>query len=148
MIQLLIFALIIVLIYYYYTGGQEPNVENLEERVKLVSAMFPHIQKAAIEEDLRNGSRVEETCEKIMSGRLAEIQDNSSSLGDLNRIDNSQKSMSTKTNSYSRPHLESPIIQEEPPKIWDSESNKRQELLRQRKAFMIQQARLKFINKD
>jgi len=148
MIQLIIVALTIffLIYYYFYTGADVPLQTSLEDRVKLVSTMFPHVPKTLIENDLRNGSKVEQVCEKIMSGRLTATF---SEPPENNYSDQKSLAESSKLPQNSRKdHLDTPTIKEEPPKLWESESDKRQQLLRQRKAFMIQQARLKFLNKD
>ena len=147
-IELLILGLIIVLIYYYYTGGNEQNLQDLESRVKLVSSMFPHVPKSLIENDLRAGSRVEETCEKIISGRLERSQVSTINNNQRNNVDSSATSSKISQSLHMSEILSSPILEEAPPKIWESESDKRQNLLKQRKAYMIQQARFKFLNKD
>jgi coupling of ubiquitin conjugation to ER degradation protein 1 len=152
--QSIVIALIIIFLiyYYYYTGEEEPNPTSLEDRVKLVSTMFPHVPKVLIESDLRSGSRVEEVCEKIMSGRLTATEASSSSNANTDSDPTSQAAGSVPSkppqNLYLKDLIDKPAIEAEPPKVWESESDKRQELLRQRKAFMIQQARLKFLNKD
>jgi coupling of ubiquitin conjugation to ER degradation protein 1 len=153
--QSIVIALIIIFLiyyYYYYTGEEEPNPTSIEDRVKLVSTMFPHVPKVLIESDLRNGSRVEEVCEKIMSGRLTATEASSSfnANTDSNPTSQAEGSVSSKPpqNLYLKDLIDKPAIEEEPPKVWESEGEKRHELLRQRKAFMIQQARLKFLNKD
>ena len=152
MLQLLVLAAVALLLY-YYSRGAEQKVDDLQEKVNLVSAMFPHIPKAIIQEDLRNGSTVEQTCEKIISGQIVQpIQSNSTDIGNLLTSDQSNsKSFNPQSSSQSKivfKHLNGPVIESEPLKMWESESEKRQQLLKQRKAYMIQQARLKFLKDD
>ncbi len=112
-------------------------VEDIDEKINLVSSMFPHIPKSIIEQDLRSGSRVQETCEKILAGKLSVREP---------QVISQNHELHQSSSTPSKVKITEKLIDKEPPKIWQEDPKKREELLKQRKAYMIQQARLKLKN--
>ncbi|KAH6562139.1 hypothetical protein BASA50_003082 [Batrachochytrium salamandrivorans] len=119
--------------------------------VDAVFSMFPHIPRTAIELDLSNTGSVEETCDRILSGALVaplapSAPPSAPSSGAMSASSLTDKAarpvFQNKPSPYLKPSAE-PV--DEPPKKWEASSDARQTSLRQRKEFMVQQARKKFL---
>lgn len=88
--------------------------------------MFPHLPRPIIEHDLSITGSVEETCDRILSGALRNTTTtNQQTNAPINKTSN---------------YLAS-TVDKEPPRVWNSSSQDRQLNLKQRKEFMVQQAR-------
>ncbi|RUS27749.1 hypothetical protein BC938DRAFT_482796 [Jimgerdemannia flammicorona] len=127
------------------------------EMVGTVSQMFPDIPPAAILADLQKTGSVEITCNNILKdGGLplppapAPSQATTSSAGSSSS--SSAMSKSSTSSLVHRYKLQEKIHQdvtpEEPAKVWESSADKRQEVLRKRKEFMVLQARKKWLEQQ
>ncbi|KAI9472016.1 MAG: hypothetical protein EXX96DRAFT_582606 [Benjaminiella poitrasii] len=149
--------------------GQRHTTTNMPRRVQhrvtpqmieMVRAMFPDIPTAAIQADLQRTGSVETTVDNALrdgglplpASMIAHQQGSSSSAAVNNTNSVSTSSIATGSNSRSKSPSHSNLVQrymidvhneanEEPPKVWESSPDKRQEILRKRKEYMVLQAR-------
>ncbi|KAF9320467.1 hypothetical protein BG003_006064 [Podila horticola] len=125
------------------------------EMVETVRSMFPHVPTAAIHYDLQKTGSVEQTCDNILrDGSLpmppaprpptppTTASSSSSSAG----------SSVTNGNLVQRFKLqeaaEKNYVPEEPSKVWGDSAEKRQEVFKSRKEFMVLQARKRMLEKE
>ncbi|KAF9109184.1 hypothetical protein BGX27_007893 [Mortierella sp. AM989] len=128
------------------------------EMVETVRAMFPHIPTAAIHFDLQKTGSVEQTCDNILrDGTLpmppaprpptppTASSSSTSAAG-------SSSGVSVNGNLVQRFKLEEAaknnIVPDEPNKIWGDSAEKRQEVFKSRKEFMVLQARKRFLEQE
>ncbi|KAG0211362.1 hypothetical protein BGX28_008020 [Mortierella sp. GBA30] len=130
------------------------------EMIETVRAMFPHIPTAAIHYDLQKTGSVEQTCDNILrDGTLpmppaprpptppAASTSTSSASGS-----SSASSPVVNGNLVQRFKLqaavEKDVVPEEPSKVWADSAEKRQEVFKSRKEFMVLQARKRFLEQE
>ncbi|KAF9564561.1 hypothetical protein EC968_004474 [Mortierella alpina] len=130
------------------------------EMVETVRSMFPHIPTAAIHYDLQKTGSVEQTCDNILrDGTLpmppaprpptppAASTSSTSTSGS-----SSATSQSVNGNLVQRFKLEEAaernVVPEEPSKVWADSAEKRQEVFKSRKEFMVLQARKRFLEQE
>ncbi|KAJ8330450.1 hypothetical protein O5D80_001436 [Batrachochytrium dendrobatidis] len=112
--------------------------------VDAVFSMFPHIPRATIELDLSNTGSVEETCDRILSGALVApvtpvpVNTSQARVSTASTPASSLPVFTNKPPPYLKSELE---VVAEPLKKWEPSPDARQLSLRQRKEFMVQQAR-------
>ncbi|KAG0347901.1 hypothetical protein BG004_006620 [Podila humilis] len=124
--------------------------------VETVRSMFPHVPTAAIHYDLQKTGSVEQTCDNILrDGSLpmppaprpatpptATASSSSSSAG----------SSAANGNLVQRFKLQDAVeknyVPEEPTKVWGDSAEKRQEVFKSRKEFMVLQARKRMLEKE
>ncbi|CAO3571986.1 unnamed protein product [Mortierella alpina] len=126
--------------------------------VETVRAMFPHIPTAAIHYDLQKTGSVEQTCDNILrDGTLPmppaprpptpPAPSTSSTSGS-----SSATSQSVNGNLVQRFQLqeaaERNVVPDEPSKVWADSAEKRQEVFKSRKEFMVLQARKRFLEQE
>ncbi|KAG0302073.1 hypothetical protein BGZ98_007808 [Dissophora globulifera] len=118
--------------------------------VETVRAMFPHIPAAAIHYDLQKTGSVEQTCDNILrDGSLpmppAPRPVTPSVASSSSTAAGSSSSQSVNGNLVQRFKLqdkvEMDVVPEEPSKVWGDNAEKRQEVFKSRKEFMVLQAR-------
>ncbi|CAG8504475.1 17633_t:CDS:2, partial [Acaulospora colombiana] len=91
------------------------------EMVETVCAMFPNIPPAAVQYDLQKTGSVEVTCDNILqNGGLPLLQE----------------------------AVNKGLVPQDPPKIWETTPEKRQELLQQKKDAMVLQARVRYLEQQ
>jgi len=147
-----------------------PNAVVSPDMVETVRAMFPHIPTPAIHWDLQKTGSVELTCDNILrQGSLplppsaptgivssgsattsmamdAAINDAGSSSSTAVNISSRQLSL---VNRYRlQEAVEKNLVPEEPPKVWETNVDKRQQMLQKRKEAMILQARRNYLEKQ
>ncbi|KAJ2845363.1 hypothetical protein IWW36_004811, partial [Coemansia brasiliensis] len=155
-------------------GGRAPRRTHMvrPEHVQTIQAMFPDIPEPAIRADLARTGSPAITSDNILrnGGTLplppatraeqrAEVQVN---LGTHTVISNSESNQTVGSSSgvilntaYSplvnrvRVSKDSDLkpLPEQPPKVWEIDSEKRAEVLRQRKEFMLLEARKRYLEK-
>ncbi|KAJ3146767.1 hypothetical protein HDU89_006022 [Geranomyces variabilis] len=107
------------------------------EKVDTVLAMFPAFPRATIQQDLARTGSVEQTCENILTGALvpppAPIRPSSVSQTPASGSKDGSR-YAAKLNLGSEPLVE-------PAKVWEQTPEGREQNLRARKEFMLQQAR-------
>ncbi|KAF9990248.1 hypothetical protein BGZ75_002881 [Mortierella antarctica] len=130
------------------------------EMVETVRAMFPHIPTAAIHYDLQKTGSVEQTCDNILrDGTLpmppaprpptppATSTSSTSTSGS-----SSATNQSVNGNLVQRFQLqeaaERNVVPDEPSKVWADSAEKRQEVFKSRKEFMVLQARKRFLEQE
>ncbi|KAF8925739.1 hypothetical protein BGZ58_000517 [Dissophora ornata] len=128
------------------------------EMVETVRAMFPHIPTAAIHYDLQKTGSVEQTCDNILrDGALPmppaprpitpPAASSSSTSGS-----SSGASQSVNGNLVQRFKLqeavEKDIVPDEPSKVWGDNAQKRQEVFKSRKEYMVLQARKRYLEQE
>ncbi|KAG1463494.1 hypothetical protein G6F46_002337 [Rhizopus delemar] len=123
-------------------------------QIETVRAMFPDIPIAAIQADLQRTGSVETTVDNALRDGglpLPPSASPSTNTAASNNSNNASSSSARKTPSHVNlvqrykidvDHSENT---EEPPKTWESNPDKRQEMLRKRKEFMVLQARKKMM---
>ncbi|KAI9003899.1 hypothetical protein DFJ74DRAFT_713417 [Hyaloraphidium curvatum] len=104
-----------------------------QARVDQVAALFPNIRVDDIREDLARTGSVDATIENILSGRL---------------VDSSSSKSAAPPPSKLASLLEVEPLETPPPNKWESSPEARANNLKQRKAFMLQEARRKFMEKN
>ncbi|KAG9322965.1 hypothetical protein KVV02_007245 [Mortierella alpina] len=134
--------------------GEDPPI------VETVRAMFPHIPTAAIHYDLQKTGSVEQTCDNILrDGTLpmppaprpptppATSTSSTSTSGS-----SSATNQSVNGNLVQRFQLqeaaERNVVPDEPSKVWADSAEKRQEVFKSRKEFMVLQARKRFLEQE
>ncbi|KAH8556900.1 hypothetical protein BGW37DRAFT_474702 [Umbelopsis sp. PMI_123] len=128
------------------------------EMVETVRAMFPNIPSSAIVNSLQTTGSVEITIEHALRDGTLPMPANITpprsppAVGSNNRNTSGQSSSTssavTQSNLLQRYNLESKLASDhgpEPPKVWETDAQRRQEMLRKRKEHMILQARKKML---
>ncbi|KAF8986123.1 hypothetical protein BGZ46_009234 [Entomortierella lignicola] len=127
------------------------------EMVETVRSMFPHIPTAAIHYDLQKTGSVEQTCDNILRDGALPMPPaprpptppvaSSSATGSSSGV-----SQSVNGNLVQRFKLqeaaEKNIVPDEPSKVWGDSAEKRQEVFKSRKEFMVLQARKRFLEQE
>ncbi|KAF9218002.1 hypothetical protein BGZ59_003784 [Podila verticillata] len=126
------------------------------EMVETVRSMFPHVPTAAIHYDLQKTGSVEQTCDNI-------LRDGSLPMPPAPRPPTppttaSSSSSSAAGSSVTNGNLvqrfklqeaaEKNYVPEEPSKVWGDSAEKRQEVFKSRKEFMVLQARKRMLEKE
>ncbi|KAF9027065.1 hypothetical protein BGZ52_004872 [Haplosporangium bisporale] len=124
--------------------------------VETVRSMFPHVPTAAIHYDLQKTGSVEQTCDNI-------LRDGSLPMPPAPRPPTppttaSSSSSSAAGSSVTNGNLvqrfklqeaaEKNYVPEEPSKVWGDSAEKRQEVFKSRKEFMVLQARKRMLEKE
>lgn len=133
----------------------------------MVRAMFPDVPTAAIQADLQRTGSVETTVDNalrdgglplvstwgnwlfLFSFKTKTVQQPPPVANSQQNSPNANASGSSSRKSPSHPNLlqrykidvQKEALEEEPAKVWESSPDKRQEMLRKRKEFMVLQAR-------
>ncbi|RUS19964.1 hypothetical protein BC937DRAFT_86654, partial [Endogone sp. FLAS-F59071] len=167
-ISILVALFIILMCLRWLMGTPQPRTQRRQplaqprrlvttEMVEAVRQMFPSIPPAAILADLQKTGSVEITCDNILrDGGLplppvpASPQASTSSAGS-----SSSSSATSKPSAPSLVHrykLQDKVVQdvvpEEPAKVWEGSADKRHEVLKKRKEFMVLQARKRFLEQQ
>ncbi|KAI9286314.1 hypothetical protein BC943DRAFT_276491 [Umbelopsis sp. AD052] len=134
--------------------ANRPRHRVTPEMVETVRAMFPNIPSAAILNSLQTTGSVEITIEHALRDGTLPMPANitpprsppTASGNSRNTSGQSSSAASgvTQSNLLQRYNLESKLSSDdgpEPPKVWETDAQKRQQMLRQRKEHMILQAR-------
>ncbi|KAI9306469.1 hypothetical protein BJ944DRAFT_255419 [Cunninghamella echinulata] len=167
-ISILVAVFLILIALRWMLGRQPQNQQQRQRRaptrrvhrvtpqmIEMVRAMFPDIPIAAIQADLQRTGSVETTVDNALrDGGLPmpaiptpPSQPGSPSLN--NNTSSSSSSSSRKATNHGsllqRYKIDSQSLNEEslkePPRVWESSAEKRQEMLKKRKEFMVLQAR-------
>ncbi|KAJ1738879.1 hypothetical protein LPJ78_000964 [Coemansia sp. RSA 989] len=155
-------------------GGRAPRRTHIvrQEHVQTIQAMFPDIPEAAIRADLARTGSPAITSDNILrnGGTLplppatraeqrAEVQVNSGARTTTSSSESSRavgSSSGVMLNTAYSPLVnrvrvskdsDSKPLPEQPPKTWEADSEKRAEILRQRKEFMLLEARKRYLEK-
>ncbi|KAF1807614.1 hypothetical protein FB192DRAFT_1272078 [Mucor lusitanicus] len=132
------------------TGARRTQHRVTPQMIEMVRAMFPDIPTAAILADLQRTGSVETTVDNALrDGGLPLPSPMPSQQGSPNsNATNNSSSASSSRKSPSHPNLVQRYkidvqqdTDQEPPKVWEASPDKRQEMLRKRKEFMVLQAR-------
>ncbi|KAL2918493.1 hypothetical protein HK105_201894 [Polyrhizophydium stewartii] len=124
--------------------GTEDDENKLTQpaKVDMVLAMFPNFPRSTIEIDLSHTGSVEETCERILSGALVPPPTPPPTAAAT--AAQSPRAGAPDLAAFApSPYLAAKPVEAEPPKKWAATPEARQMNLRQRKEFMVQQARKK-----
>ncbi|KAG0001499.1 hypothetical protein BGZ79_004568 [Entomortierella chlamydospora] len=129
------------------------------EMVETVRVMFPHIPTAAIHYDLQKTGSVEQTCDNILRDGALPMppaprpptppapSSSTSVAGSSSGVNQSVNS-----NLIQRFKLqeaaEKNLVPEEPSKVWGDSAEKRQEVFKSRKEYMVLQARKRFLEQE
>ncbi|KAG0021591.1 hypothetical protein BGZ80_002113 [Entomortierella chlamydospora] len=121
--------------------------------------MFPHIPTAAIHYDLQKTGSVEQTCDNILRDGALPMppaprpptppapSSSTSVAGSSSGVNQSVNS-----NLIQRFKLqeaaEKNLVPEEPSKVWGDSAEKRQEVFKSRKEYMVLQARKRFLEQE
>ncbi|KAK3847168.1 MAG: hypothetical protein J3R72DRAFT_432042 [Linnemannia gamsii] len=130
------------------------------EMVETVRAMFPHIPTAAIHYDLQKTGSVEQTCDNILrDGTLPmppaprpQTPPTAATTSAAASGSTTGSSHATNGNLVQRFKLQEAadknIVPDEPTKVWADSAEKRQEVFKSRKEFMVLQARKRFLEEE
>ncbi|KAG0372992.1 hypothetical protein BGX24_012318 [Mortierella sp. AD032] len=130
------------------------------EMVETVRAMFPHIPTAAIHYDLQKTGSVEQTCDNILrDGTLPmppaprpQTPPTAAATSAAASGSSTGSSHATNGNLVQRFKLQEAadknIVPDEPTKVWADSAEKRQEVFKSRKEFMVLQARKRFLEEE
>ncbi|CAO0796195.1 unnamed protein product [Mucor circinelloides] len=139
------------------TGTRRMQHRVTPQMIEMVRAMFPDIPTAAILADLQRTGSVETTVDNALrDGGLPLPSPMPSQQGspNSNAASNSSTASSSRK-SPSHPNLVQRYkidvqqdADQEPPKVWEASPDKRQEILRKRKEFMVLQARKKLMEQQ
>ncbi|KAL9544856.1 hypothetical protein MBANPS3_007415 [Mucor bainieri] len=139
------------------TGTRRTQHRVTPQMIEMVRAMFPDIPTAAILADLQRTGSVETTVDNALrDGGLPLPSPMPSQQGSPNsNATNSSSTASSSRKSPSHPNLVQRYkidvqqnADQEPPKVWEASPDKRQEMLRKRKEFMVLQARKKLLEQE
>ncbi|KAI8994554.1 hypothetical protein BDB01DRAFT_831524 [Pilobolus umbonatus] len=167
-VSILVAVFLILIALRWMLGGNQPNQQQPPRRsglrraphrvtpqmIDMVRAMFPDIPTAAIQADLQRTGSVETTVDNALrDGGLPippPISPQQSSPNSNSSTPSNSRKSPVHPNLIQRYHIdvnksESPDFVE-PPKVWESSPDKRQEMLRKRKEFMVLQARKKLLD--
>ncbi|KAF9435999.1 hypothetical protein BGZ76_005084 [Entomortierella beljakovae] len=129
------------------------------EMVETVRAMFPHIPTAAIHYDLQKTGSVEQTCDNILrDGALPMPPAPRPPTPPTASASNSAAGSSSGVNQSVNGNLiqrfklqeavDKDIVPDEPSKVWGDNAEKRQEVFKSRKEYMVLQARKRFLEQE
>ncbi|KAK3817243.1 MAG: hypothetical protein J3Q66DRAFT_339339 [Benniella sp.] len=132
------------------------------EMIDTVRSMFPNIPVEAIQYDLQKTGSVEQTCENILRdgtlplpprpSRPASATFNSPPTPTPTAGSSSGSSQSVNGNLIQRFKLQDAadknLVPDEPSKVWGDSSEKRQEVFKSRKEFMVLQARKRYLEQQ
>ncbi|KAG0041935.1 hypothetical protein BGZ83_001085 [Gryganskiella cystojenkinii] len=131
------------------------------EMVETVRGMFPHIPTAAIHYDLQKTGSVEQTCDNILrdgslpmppATRPPTPPTTTASSSAAGSSSGASRSAGVDGNLVHRFKLqaavEQNVVPEEPSKVWGDSAEKRQEVFKSRKEFMVLQARKRFLEEE
>ncbi|GAN09821.1 amfr protein [Mucor ambiguus] len=139
------------------TGTRRTQHRVTPQMIEMVRAMFPDIPTAAILADLQRTGSVETTVDNALrDGGLPLPSPVPSQQGSPNASAiNNSSTVSSSRKSPSHPNLVQRYkidvqqdTDQEPPKVWEASPDKRQEILRKRKEFMVLQARKKLMEQQ
>ncbi|KAF7724783.1 hypothetical protein EC973_000740 [Apophysomyces ossiformis] len=165
-VSILVAVFLILIALRWMLGGNQPSNPQSGQRrsagrrqhrvtpqmIEMVRSMFPDIPTPAIVADLQRTGSVETTVENALRAGGLPMPANYSNGPATDNGANSGSSTAVKpvthTNLLQRYDLDSHSINgdqqiTEPPKVWEASPDKRQEMLRKRKEFMVLQARKK-----
>ncbi|KAF9428648.1 hypothetical protein BGZ94_001616 [Podila epigama] len=128
------------------------------EMVETVRSMFPHVPTAAIHYDLQKTGSVEQTCDNILRDGSLPMPPAPRPPTPLTTVaSSSSSSVATGSNSINgnlvqrfklQEAAEKNFVPEEPTKVWGDSAEKRQEVFKSRKEFMVLQARKRLLEKE
>ncbi|KAG0249689.1 hypothetical protein BG011_009036 [Mortierella polycephala] len=132
------------------------------EMVETVRAMFPHIPTAAIHYDLQKTGSVEQTCDNILRDGTLPMPPAPRPVTPPTASNASSTFTATGSSSGANPSVNGNLVQrfklqdaaeknfvpEEPTKVWADSAEKRQEVFKSRKEFMVLQARKRFLEQE
>ncbi|KAG2235877.1 hypothetical protein INT48_008180 [Thamnidium elegans] len=167
-VSILVAVFLILIALRWMLGGNQSNqqqgprrtaIRRPQHRIEMVRAMFPDVPTAAIQADLQRTGSVETTVDNALrDGGLPLPAPIVSQQGSPNMNNGSPNSSSSSRKSPSHLNLvqrykldiqqDQNGLAEEPPKVWESSPDKRQEMLRKRKEFMVLQARKKLMEQQ
>ncbi|KAI9364666.1 hypothetical protein BD770DRAFT_378715 [Pilaira anomala] len=137
------------------TTMRRPQHRVTPQMIEMVRAMFPDVPTAAIQADLQRTGSVETTVDNALrDGGLplpAPIVSQQGSPNSNSSSASSSRKSPSHLNLVQRYKLDTQQDQngsQEPPKVWESSPDKRQEMLRKRKEFMVLQARKKLMEQQ
>ncbi|KAI7892252.1 uncharacterized protein EV154DRAFT_537568 [Mucor mucedo] len=162
-VSILVAVFFILIALRWMLGGNQSNGQQAQRRpparrthrvtpqmIEMVRAMFPDVPTAAIQADLQRTGSVETTVDNALrDGGLPLPAPIVSASGSPSSTSSSSGTGSRKSPSHQnlvqRYKLDvadqQRSTEEEPPKVWEASPDKRQEMLRKRKEFMVLQAR-------
>ncbi|KAI9025232.1 hypothetical protein CLU79DRAFT_744650 [Phycomyces nitens] len=159
-VSIIVAVILILIAMRWMLGGSQPTNQSSGQRrpiarrqhrvtpqmVEMVLAMFPDIPQPAIIADLQRTGAVEATVDNALrNGGLPMPANHSSSPAPGSSAATSARKSPVHTNLIQRYNLDAKQTEEEslaePPKVWEVSADKRQEMLRKRKEFMVLQAR-------
>ncbi|ORE01992.1 hypothetical protein BCV72DRAFT_309535 [Rhizopus microsporus var. microsporus] len=167
-VSILVAVFIILVILRWMLGGnqsnqtqQRPNQRQATRRpqhrvtpqmIEMVRAMFPDIPVAAIQADLQRTGSVETTVDNALRDGSLPLPPSASptiTTTTTTTTNNQPSSSSTGRNSPNHANLvqrykidvDHVSEAQEPPKVWETNPDKRQEMLKKRKEYMVLQAR-------
>ncbi|CAO3609043.1 unnamed protein product [Cunninghamella blakesleeana] len=170
-ISILVAVFLILIALRWMLGRQPQNPQQRQRRtparrthrvtpqmIEMVRAMFPDIPVAAIQADLQRTGSVETTVDNALRDGglpMPAIPTPPSQPGSPS-LNNTSSSSSRKTTNHGsllqRYKIDSQSLNEEkleePPRVWEASAEKRQEMLKKRKEFMVLQARKKLLEKQ
>ncbi|KAI8878984.1 hypothetical protein K501DRAFT_325759 [Backusella circina FSU 941] len=164
-ISILVAVFLILIALRWMLGGSPSNQQQQNQRraparrvhrvtpqmIETVRAMFPDIPTAAIQADLQRTGSVETTVDNALrDGGLplppptpsSPSSNTGSPAGSSNRKTPNHPSL------IQRYRIDETKDTVEPPKVWESSPDKRQEMLRKRKEYMVIQARKKLLDQQ
>ncbi|CEG66492.1 hypothetical protein RMATCC62417_03063 [Rhizopus microsporus] len=164
-VSILVAVFIILVILRWMLGGNQSNQtqQRLNQRqttrrpqhrvtpqmIEMVRAMFPDIPVAAIQADLQRTGSVETTVDNALRDGGLPLPPSASPTTTTTTTNNQPSSSSTGRNSPNHANLvqrykidvDHVNEAQEPPKVWETNPDKRQEMLKKRKEYMVLQAR-------
>jgi hypothetical protein len=132
MFLILILAAILYFLFTIFSSFEPTN-----DQIDSIQQMFPTITRQTIIDDLKQTKSVQETCERILLGLVQErgiVQGTESTQGTIQ-----ESNQETSRSGYS--FTNNITITEKPTQEWKSTSTEREINLKQRKLFLLQQAK-------
>ncbi|KAI8096755.1 uncharacterized protein BX664DRAFT_65653 [Halteromyces radiatus] len=119
------------------------------QMIEMVRSMFPDVPTAAIQADLQRTGSVETTVDNALRDGGLPMPAALANQPGSPSLNNGSSSSSRKPTTYSsllqRYKIDAKDLKQdeltEPPKVWEKDADKRQEMLKKRKEFMVLQAR-------
>ncbi|CDS06874.1 hypothetical protein LRAMOSA09399 [Lichtheimia ramosa] len=133
---------------------RRPQHRATPQMIEMVRNVFPNIPTAAIVADLQRTGNVERTIDNALRDGGLPLPPPPTPPPTTNEASSSSSNAQTSSNFSNlvqRYHLEKADGNEdlaEPEKVWGTTADKRQEVLRKRKEFMVLQARRKMMEKE
>ncbi|KAG1171857.1 hypothetical protein G6F70_006684 [Rhizopus microsporus] len=135
---------------------RRPQHRVTPQMIEMVRAMFPDIPVAAIQADLQRTGSVETTVDNALRDGGLPLPPSASpttTTTTTTTTNNQPSSSSTGRNSLNHANLvqrykidvDHVSEAQEPPKVWETSPDKRQEMLKKRKEYMVLQARKKMM---